>query len=188
MRKGRAYSVKLVLDRTKTQAVPEAEARDELAAELGVKPDEAIPKLTKVARSMSASLIGASFEITPATPQELNVTDVAPVRWTWRVVPTQAGPDQELTLTLSVHIGKDEDKTKEVQIKTLVEHISVDVSTWETIMAMAPTVQTTLTLGASVLTALSAFAAWLYGSKIAEWSGLKKPQRKTQNKRKKKAQ
>jgi hypothetical protein len=188
MTKGRAYSVVLVLDRRKTQAVPEAEAREELAEELGVKPDETVLKLTKVARSMSASLAGASFEITPAAPQERNVTDVAPVRWTWRVVPAQAGPAQELTLTLSVHVGKNEDKTKEVQIKTLVERIRVDVSTWETVMAMAPTVQTTLTVGGSLFTVLSGIAAWLYGSKIAEWLGLKKSSRKPQNKRKKKTQ
>jgi hypothetical protein len=171
MTKGRTYSVALVLDPMKSTDISEDEAKEKLSEQLGATPDEVAARLTKIARFMSAKLTGAAFKIKPEQSQKLTVTEVAPVRWEWQVTPTEGGADKRITLTLAVHVGKDEGSTSEVQIKTLVEEIDVDVSLFDQVLAMSSPAQQVLTVGGSIATILSAVLAWLYRSKIWHWLG-----------------
>jgi hypothetical protein len=163
MTKNHEYPVALVLDATKTDAVSEQAARTEMAQLLGAKPEEIIPKLTKIARSMSASLAGASFKIEPSGPQKRTVTDVAPVEWDWSVTPTDPG-DKTITLTLTVEVGKDEESTNPVQIKTLVEHINVNVSTWDEALSIIPGVNSVVVAISTTVGIVVALLGWLYRS------------------------
>jgi hypothetical protein len=163
MTKNHEYPVALVLDATKTDAVSEQTARTEMAQLLGAKPEEIIPKLTKIARSMSASLAGASFKIEPSGPQKRTVTDVAPVEWDWSVTPTDPG-DKTITLTLTVEVGKDEESTNPVQIKTLVEHINVNVSTWDEALSIIPGVNSVVVAISTTVGIVVALLGWLYRS------------------------
>jgi hypothetical protein len=161
MWKNREETVVLILDPTKTNAISEETARKEMAILLGVESKDVIPKLTKVSRQMSASLGGASFKVEPAGPQTRIVTKAAPVRWEWRVIPTEGG-EKKLTLTLAVAIGKDEQNTQPVQIKTLEEQIKVDVSTWDQALSVIPGVNSLFGAVGGIVTVVMGMAAWLY--------------------------
>jgi hypothetical protein len=161
MWKNRPETVALVLDATKTSDVSQEVARKEMATLLGASPENTIAKLTKLARHMSASLSGASFKIEPSGPQKLTVTEAAPVRWEWQVTPTEEG-NKTITLTLAVEIGKDEENTKPVQIKTLVEKINVDVTTWDQALSIIPGINSLVVAIASIMAAFATAAAWLY--------------------------
>jgi hypothetical protein len=161
MWKNRPETVALVLDATKTSDIPQKIAQKQMATLLGAPPENTIAKLTKFARHMSASLSGASFKIEPSGPQKLVVTEAAPVRWEWQVTPTEEG-DKTITLTLSVEVGEDEEKTHPVQIKTLVERINVDVTTWEQALSIIPGLNSLVVAIASLVTIFITSIAWLY--------------------------
>ena len=91
----------------------------------------------------------------------MTVTEAAPVRWEWRVTPTEKG-EKTLTLTLAVAVGKDEENTHPVQIKTLVEHINVDVSTWDQALSVIPGVNSLLVAVGGIVTFVMGLVAWLY--------------------------
>jgi hypothetical protein len=173
MIKGHGYLVSLVLDPTKPAELTEGEAREAIAPELHADPNEVVARLTKMARHMSASLTGVAFKIEPSTPQKITVTTGQPVRWDRRVSPVESGKNKQITLTLSAYLGKDEGSPSEVQIKTLVERIQVNVSPWEEFLAAIPTAQQGLAVGATIFGVLSAIWAFLNRSRIGGWFGLK---------------
>lgn len=186
MTKNHGYAVSLVLDPTKPASLSAEEAKKELAPQLGVDAKDVVPRLTKIARYMSATLAGPSFQVEPSGPQKVTVTSAAPVRWNWRVVPTESGHDKQIILTLSVYVGKDETSTSEVQIKTLVERIEVEVSPWDEVLAIVPTAHQGLTLGVTVFTILSAIVAWFNRSSIRGWLKPKAAPPRVKSRRKKK--
>jgi hypothetical protein len=75
--------------------------------------------------------------------------------------------------------GREEGSTSEVQIKTLVEHINVDVSLWEAVLAVVTPAQQVLTVGGGIVAVLSGIVAWLYRSRIGHWLGFKTTPRNT---------
>jgi hypothetical protein len=86
----------------------------------------------KVSDRMVATLVGATFDVSPTGPQEQWVSDVEPTAWTWQVTPKAVGENQVLILTFDAVIsinGKDDKRT----INTFKRRINVDVSWPETI-------------------------------------------------------
>jgi hypothetical protein len=161
MWKEREETVVFILDATKTNALSEATAKKEMAALLDVPPEKVIPKLTRIARQMSASLTGASFKIEPSGLQTMTVTEAAPVRWEWRVTPTEQG-QRKLSLTLFVSVGKDEADTYPIQIKTLSEQIDVRVSTWDQALSLLPGVNSLFVAIGGIVTSIMIALGWLY--------------------------
>jgi hypothetical protein len=95
------------------------------------------------------------------------------VHWAWTVTPIESGKNKQLTLTLSAYLGKEEGSLNEVQIKTLVENIEVNVSPWEEILAAIPTTQQGLAVAGTIFGILSAIWAYLNRSRIGRWLGAK---------------
>lgn len=173
MIKNHPYAVSLVLDPTKPASMTAEEAKKAMAPELHADPAEVVARLTKMASHMSASLGGAAFKIEPVGSQKVTVTTGQPVHWAWTVTPIESGKNKQLTLTLSAYLGKEEGSLNEVQIKTLVENIEVNVSPWEEILAAIPTTQQGLAVAGTIFGILSAIWAYLNRSRIGRWLGAK---------------
>ena len=149
----------------------------DVAEELKALPGEVGQGITKITRVMSAELSGNSFDIAPSGRQERMVVVPQPVSWTWQVTPKESGPGKTLRLRLYTHIEGPSGMMSPTLVKTLDTGISVDVKTWDWVVAQIRMVQPIYAVMAALLALLTVILTYAV-SRSGEETGPSGPTRK----------
>jgi hypothetical protein len=135
----------------------------DVADELKGLPGEVAQGLTKITRVMSAELSGNGFDIAPSGRQERMVVVPQPVSWSWQVTPKESGADKTLKLRLYAHIEAPSGGTMSpTLIKTLDTGITVDVKTWDWVLAQIRAVEPVYAVIAALLALLTVVLTYAF--------------------------
>jgi hypothetical protein len=134
----------------------------DVAEELKGLPGEVGRGLTKITRVMSAELSGSGFDIAPSGRQERTIVIPQPVSWSWQVTPKESGPGKTLKLQLYAHLEGPNDTMPPVLLRTLDTAITVDVKTWDWVMAQIRSMQPVYAIIAVMLALLTVVLTYFY--------------------------
>lgn len=133
----------------------------EKAAEIvATRPGEVVQAEVPVARIMSAELRGPSFEVSPSGPLRKTLTGAAPVVWTWKATPQEAGANKLLLLDVYVHVMRGEDVGDPITIRTYRDEITVDVRLKDQIVGALTSTQGMVVSTVAILGGLSTIFGW----------------------------
>ncbi len=149
-----ALPIKLVLQTALSQSL------DSIFATL-TGPVRAAPG--RYAQSMEATLKSDDFKITPSGPQVRTATSIQPVEWMWIVTPLTGGK-KTLTIEVTANLVVDKEKHN-VQVRTLSQDITIEVSTMQMIAGYFATTETVLGKVVALIGSLTTVAAVILNPK-----------------------
>ncbi len=133
----------------------------EQAAEIvATRPGEVVQAAVPVTRIMSAELRGPSFEISPSGPLQKTLSGAAPVVWTWKATPQEAGANKLLLLDVYVHVTRGGDVGEPITIRTYRDEITVDVRLKDQIVGALTSTQGIVVSAVAILGGLSTIFGW----------------------------
>lgn len=131
------------------------------AAEIvATRPGEVVQAEVPVTRIMSAELRGPSFDISPSGPLRKTLSGAAPVVWTWKATPLEAGANKLLLLDVYVHVTRGGDVGEPITIRTYRDEITVDVRLKDQIVGALTSTQGIVASTAAILVGLSTIFGW----------------------------